>query len=329
MTPIELIRESVSEKGKCLYRFFDNYPFWEQHCDIMLEKSIWRGKPSDWSLRFSDDKCIKEIFRIANPSFCGKYAESVSGGGQESQKIHTLHSSSLAALLLFQHISVKNPIRVPINGRRVSFTECHFEHKNLVSNEDSRNYSNVDIMLIDKEKKNILFLESKFSEYLTRESMTFSYTDYYMKMYDSISETLNDLGIKHLKDKKVDKKGKEKEIIRLEIIEKNRPIYCEGIKQMISHYMGVLTEIGNGSFRDKNIYLGEILFDFGDWVPDASDCLNSYKSAYESLRIVLQKKAGTQFGVMALMTWQNLLHDKSNSRYLETLEPEIKTYYRL
>lgn len=327
MTPNDLIKKS--EEKKDLYYFFDGNPFWEEHNDIKLEPSIWRGKPSDWSLRFSNDKCIKEIFRIDNHSFCSKYAEAISGGGQEIQKIHTLHSSSLAALLLFQHISEKNPIRIPIYGKLVSFTECHFEHKNQVSNEDSRNFSNIDIMLVDKEKKNILFLESKFSEYLTRESMYFSHTKYYMKMYDNISETLKKIGLKHRKDKIKDKKGREKEIIRLEIIKKDKPIYCEGIKQMISHYLGVKTECEKGSFKDKNVYLGEILFDFKDWVSVARDCLLSYKKAYESLRKDLQEVAGTRFGMMKLMTWQGLLNDKSNSRYLKTLEPDIKAYYRL
>ena len=319
-------RLDKSAKAESLYKFFKGNAFLTSG-NVQLKSNYSRGKKSPWSLRFSNDKCIKEIFRIYNPSFCGKYAEAIGGGGHEIQKIHTLHSSSLAALLLFQHVSETNPISVPINGCRIRFTECHFEHKNQVWEKDSHNFSNVDIMLVDKKKKNILFLESKFSEYLTRESMDFSYTEYYMNMYDDISKTLNGLGIKHRKDKKTDKKGREKEIIRLEIIKKDKPIYCEGIKQMISHYMGVMTECRKGSFKDKNVYLGEILFDFKDWVPNAGDCLNSYRNAYESLREVLQKKAGTQFGMMELMTWQDLLKD--NSRYLETLEPDIKAYYRL
>ena len=329
ITPIEIIRKSVSDQKKDLYRFFEENLFWERHNDIKLEPSIWRGQPSEWSLRFSNDKSIEEIFRIDNPAFCGKYTEATRGGGQESQKIHTLHSSSLAALLLLQHVSKEYPISIPINGHRMSFTDCYFEHKNLVSNENSRNYSYVDIMLVDREKKNILFLESKFSEYLKRGSMDFSYTDYYMEMYDSISETLKSLGINHRRHMKKGKDGKEKEIIRLEIIDKHKPIYCEGIKQMISHYMGVKTECMNGSFKDTNVYLGEILFDFRGRVPNADIYLRSYADAYEPLRKVLQKKAENMFGMTEMMTWQTLLSDKSNIRYLDTLEPDIKAFYRL
>ena len=330
MTPIELIRESLPEDKLGLYPFFDNVPFWELHSDVKLEPSIWRGIPSKWSLRFSDNTCIKEVFRIDDPSFCGKYAEAISGGGQERQKIHTLHSSSLAALLLLQHVSKKNPISVHINGRHVSFTECHFEHKNQVSEDDPHNFSNVDIMLVDKAKKTILFLESKFSEYLKREPMSFSYTPYYMKMYDSLGEELKGFGIQHRQTMEKNKNGKEQDVIRLEHIEKDKRIYCEGIKQMISQFMGVSTECRKGTFDGKNVYLGEILFDFGELVPDAFECLSSYRGTYESLRNALnEKKAGTQFEMLGLMIWQDLLHDKSNKKYLETLDDDIKTYYRL
>jgi hypothetical protein len=150
-----------------------------------------------------------------------------------------------------------------------------------------------------------------------------------MKMYDSLCKELNGLGIKHRKAKEKDKHGKEIDVIRLESIEKDRRIYCEGIKQMISHFMGVSTECEKGTFKDMNVYLGEILFNFGDKVPNAYDCICSYKEAYESLRGTLQKKAGNRFSMLGLMTWQDLLHDRSNCKYLETLEPDIKEYYRI
>ena len=115
-------------------------------------------------------------------------------------------------------------------------------------------------MLLDKDKKNILFLESKFSEYLIPGPIEFSKTDYYEEKYNELRDTLNQMGI----DYKIipDKDGNKDKVIRLEKLNKDIQIYCEGIKQMISHFMGVETEFRKGSFKGKSVYLGEILFNF-------------------------------------------------------------------
>ena len=93
----------------------------------------------------------------------------VGGSGNEGDKITTLHSSSLCALLHFYNVErhpltlefkTKNNKKVEIK-RRVIFNKSVFEFKSPVIG----NPSNMDVVLIGKDEntgKNIVFfLESK------------------------------------------------------------------------------------------------------------------------------------------------------------------------
>ena len=109
-------------------------------------------------------------FKIDNEEkddFKSKLIAACSGDGGEGAKITTLHSSSLCAFLFFYKVSDTNPLNIDINGNNVAFFKVLFEYQNTVI--EGRKPSNVDIVLIGKDNKNkdiILFLESKFSEYL-------------------------------------------------------------------------------------------------------------------------------------------------------------------
>ncbi len=56
--------------------------------------------------------------------FCSKFVQAISGDGQEANKIMTLHSSSLASLLVFYSVSKNNPIYVMVDGK-----ECHLYYE--------------------------------------------------------------------------------------------------------------------------------------------------------------------------------------------------------
>ena len=142
----------------------------------ILQKTPWRDTVSENSLMFSGEKgpdeVLKKVFCLGD-AFQHKYEQAVSGNGQEEQKINRLHSSALLSLLAFYSVSKENPITFELNGKEVVFTNVEFEHKNGVGKDEKGmgHNSNMDIMLYDGDTldsiKNVLFLESKFSEYLT------------------------------------------------------------------------------------------------------------------------------------------------------------------
>lgn len=312
-------RLNQSAKTKSLYQFFKGNSFLVSE-EVKLKPNYSKGKESPWSLSFAGH-CLKDVFAINNPVFCAKYAEAISGDGQEANKITTLHSSSLASLLLFYSVSEKNPIYFMINNQLERFTESRFEVKNEV-HQGSNNYSNVDVVLYGDNC--ILYLESKFSEYLGSGAVEVREVDYYDRIYDRLSATLKEAGL-HL----VNKDGKR----YLDSID-GKTFYCEGIKQMISHFLGVSTEIITGRINNegKRIVLGEIFFNFGDKVPRCNKKYNSYKDAYATLKEGLQHCAEEdKSGLLIndLTTYQCVLGIKQNEAFLNKLPDRVREFYCL
>ena len=95
-----------------------------------------------------------------------------------------------------------------------------------------------------------------------------------------------------------------------------KPSYCHGIKQMISHCMGLRClcskksreTSSNGekiSLSDKDIFLGEILFN-GFCDKKDKECFDSYKSLYEEFKEHARKEEG--FAVLKkLLTYQEVV----------------------
>lgn len=301
-----------------LYRFFKDNAFLNSD-KVQLKSNYSKGKESPWSLAFAGH-CLKEVFGIDNPVFCSKFVEAISGDGQEANKITTLHSSSLASLLVFYSVSNDNPIYVKVNDKEFKFTESHFEVRNEVE-PNSGNYSNVDVVLYGDTC--LLYLESKFSEYLGSGSVEVKGVPYYNVMYERLSNTLKEAGF-HLAPKDPPHS--------LERIDKTA-FYNEGLKQMISHYLGVRTEIETGRLNPsgKTIVLGEVLFGFGNKVPICSKKYESYKTAYSKLREGLARCAKEdRIGLIIndLTTYRSLLHSESNKQFLKNLPKSIREFYR-
>ena len=210
---------------------------WAEHGQIYKSWSDRYSKHSDNSFCLvprsnatDKDKTVQfliERFGISNPDlFKSKYYEAISGNGQELRRISTLHSSSLLALLCFYDVTLDHPL----SFLGYTFTDSYFEVKTAVPKSRP---SNMDIVLRGKEdntgRKVVLFLESKFSEYLE----TGKYEGISSKVYGGTYKELN------LFDNPVSPLRFENNGAYITISSEKNHYYCGGIKQMISHYIGV------------------------------------------------------------------------------------------
>lgn len=173
---------------------------------------------------------LKRIFHIKEKVFDEKFQEACSGSGQEERRIATLHSSSLCALLFFYNVTKEHPLKIEIAGiGAVDFFDVIFEYQNSVI--EDANPSNIDVTLLGKcgDKQVVLFLESKFSEYITGVQKRLNVNGAYLK--EEISKPLYE---NWLWDRADDLNGKE-----FSVSIQDSPTYLGGLKQMISHYVGV------------------------------------------------------------------------------------------
>lgn len=278
-----------------------------------ITNAIYRGRVTDNSFVFDTDglaKCegLMKIFGIKQDEdmalFSEKFEQACDGSGSEENRITTLHSSSLCALLFFYNISETHPLVLSIEGEEVTFTESIFEYQNKVT--DNGSPSNMDVTLLGTRNGNnvVLFLESKFAEYILDTSMTLRVKKEYLK--NRYSEPIY--------------KSKFWEDLRITLNEDTNDfmlcsdckMYLGGLKQMISHYVGVRRfvdgEIHNCGITNKQalqehvskyvkettkIYLGTILFDDKIneiMISDEVTYFDSYKYVYSKLTDVLNEK---------------------------------------
>ena len=293
---------------------------------LNVYSTIWRGRKSKNSFSLKNINTRKEkipqilqrVFGIENKSlFNIKYEEAISGDGQEWKRITTLHSSSLIALLCFYSVSKEHPLKIDC----YNFDESFFEVKTIVH--DSHK-SNMDVVLRGENtktgKKAVLFLESKFTEYLACGKKSNISIDVYDATYNKL--LLFDKPIKNIRF------GKNDDGI---FVEAKKPIYCGGIKQMLSHYMGVsnyathkCVEHNRFKYVDgEEILLGEIMFDFKGCIVNSAAKLQNYKETYSELA---KRINGHQHQVRMLdevMTYQEIFTDN----FIK--EENIRLFYNL
>ena len=228
---------------------------------------------------FAFDKCPGEVFNIVNPSFCKGFHDVINGEGQERFKINTLHSSSLLGLLCFYKVSKDNVLRIPLpfNGKEIEFCfdEVRFEKTNPVFS-NSRGKSSIDIALYGNAKGDrvALYLESKFTEYLHfGANSTSDKLNQYKPFYEVLKSKFNknDIEYREVTDKNGIHDGK------LHLYGRH---YCEGIKQMVSHYIGALHS--DDFNRVDKIYLAPLFFDFSKFGFGNTE-LEDYRGQYEKL----------------------------------------------
>ena len=266
-----------------------------KNCDFDFEVAKKGVTDPSYEIAFSDKTLIDFVGdKIAlsfdinknKDTFAKKFQMACSGSGDELKKITTLHSSSLCALLFFFNVDNKKLI-IPSQSE-YEFTESYFEFKNKVI----RSPSNIDVVLLGKNiktgKKVILFLESKFSEYITgtgKIEVSESYFKsgcYSAPIYNCIE-----------KDKSFNF-NKENGF-------NNSEKYNEGIKQMISHYYGIRNFMKKPADNEdvyknireygaEEIILGEILFDNFAKDSGLTEKLNNYKSEYSKLAEIINEQ---------------------------------------
>lgn len=225
---------------------------------------------------------IKENFGITNSSFDEKFRQVINGAGQEWKTINVFHSSSLLCLLCFYNVSEQNPLDITIDGKVCKFTASEFE----VPNEIGKNkrgmpyYSHIDVKLSGEcgGKSVALYLESKFSEYINqRGKQVFTFTKEYDSIYSKLQGKIDDLSINGLN---------ENEKISLVQTGKSSPArYWQGIKQMVSHYLGMK----NCNDTSDIIYLGEILYDFRPFIYMPHDYFGDYEKMHQQLVKALEE----------------------------------------
>ena len=342
--------DAMSRTKRALYECMwgnDNF-------DFPVEKTIFKRilpdhsyieVPSNNSYTFAGasaenkDVCanrLADLFGIkCRDLFREKFAQSCGGSGKEWKRIATLHSSALCALLFFYQTSEDTPYLMEIEGETYTFTCSRFEYQNTVI--EGRNPSNVDIVLIGRNsagKPAVLFLESKFSEYYEgtgkKLKISAAYLDnrYGKALYSESS--LKKMGLNR-------EPQEEGETFTLT---SKKACYLEGIKQMISHYIGIRNlcdrpdggedaaarEIAAGA----KVLLGEILFTKGIGqlpIGNGEECLASYRKKYTALADVLNEQLERdgirdKFTVLRDIVSYSQFQDKAYIR-----ERQIKRFY--
>lgn len=342
--------ENMDGRNKRLYEaMWQGFDFLEANIEIKHTYNAKYQKHSKNSYCFAGEsnkeKLIAKIFNIKDfELFQKKYTMATNGSGEEERKITTLHSSSLCALLHFYNVTEQNPLTLEFETdkkirRVVKFTESFFEYKSRVIH----NPSNMDVVLLGKEKDQdvVLLLESKFSEYflgassvLHKISNQYVENEYSAVLYDDYS--LEKIGLR----KKPDGEG----FFKLESLDTQ--FYIGGIKQMISHYTGVMNaldgnhyyENGNKSYvqekvdnaiDNKNaiIILGEIVFDsiIGKLeLRQNVTCGNAYGEKYNALALQIKEH------VSACKRFEMITNELGYSLFKDSdhiIEPNIKKFY--
>lgn len=238
------------------------------------------GKPSGNSFCFGNPTSqadalaiLKNIFPFINAQ---KFNEATNGNGHEWKRITRLHSSSLLAFLMFSQISEKHRLVIKINERNEEFSDVRFEVKNWMEDNDTHP-SNVDVVLSNN--TTVLFIESKFTEYLCRSRESNDISDErYGKRFRGLFNAFQ--GIKCKTDR-------DKSTLRL-LSSDGKSHYIEGLKQVVAHYMGLeyASQIGwFGQDREKlngrRLCFAEVLFDFQDG--RSLKALNDYGTLYRRL----------------------------------------------
>lgn len=104
--------------------------------------------------------------------------------------------------------------------------------------------------------------------------------------------------------------------------------YCDGIKQMISHYIGSEKSYELNQ-ENRTIYLGTILFDFSSLAPDSKNSLEDYKTCYKGLALILNSIANNHKKDIRIIddafTYQEFFSKVGEFK----LDEDVKEFYKL
>lgn len=247
------------------------------------------NKRSNWSKSFSanDGEELETLSNVFGFPITHKvkalFESATSGDGDERRKILTLHSSSLLAFICFHQIS-----SVPITIDGIVYDEIMFEVKNDVISAALGKPSNVDVFLLGEHRKNLLFIESKFTEYLNGGRAYLS-EERYKAFYDILLTNnlfhfnASKLPVRHKPDKEHAEPYFTDEYC-LNTGEQTKGYYG-GIKQAFSHLLGIGTGPAIDQAKGNELYNLELL-DSADEIKFASivfNCDNKKYTSYNNL----------------------------------------------
>ena len=243
--------------------------------------------------------------------------KAVNGNGHEKNRIMTMHSSALLSLLFFHAVSEKNPLCIQIDGECYNFTEAKFEVQNKCL--DGGNPSSIDVMLVDRQAKVVLLLESKLSEYLTcgkKKGINIKYKHQYADIMQP------------------------REICsQIRLLEENNSLtiqgidspshYCEGIKQMLCHFIGAMNfkeskDEKHKGLTDYKVLLGTVLLDLSSINEEK---FNTYEKDYKELAKYLNSLHKDVTVLDEVITYQNLYKEAKGNGY--HISDKIVNYYGL
>ena len=273
-----------------------------------LDDEIVKNTRSKKEIYLRTLKCIKRHFNF-DDRFDKYFEMATSGSGNEALKIDTIWSSSLLSLLFFYDAVVVNG-GIEIDG--IVYTKCYFEFKNpvLQIHPEYKHPSNMDCVLYSEKENAILFVESKFIEYVRDFRKT--------KIHDT----------DNLRSPYGEKEQSTKELATWfeSIKTKFEPHYYYGLKQMITHYSGVMNfcnhvfhpdmkkgirnEIIASFNKNTTIGLMEVIYDVSQIKERKyENYYNNYESVQKSL---FAKMKNDFFKIHDGTTYQKLLLNKKN-----------------
>ena len=268
---------------------------YSQILNLPKVRIIPSGKNPNGSKRYAckpwtKKNVLKDIFGVSSDqseAFDRAFTEVVKGKGHEQHRITTLHSSSLLGLMTFFNVSEINPVF--ING--IKYCKAFFEVESRVFDSNS----SIDVMLVSEDEKTLLFLELKFTEFLSPSSHHWL-SDKYFALYGSLRDVLtkSEITVGEVKQRnhKRRKNGTKYTTSEFKISHvTNRKLYLGGIKQMISHLVGLIQspasdnhaifeEYLNG--KKPRIILATLLYDPSD-IRELKMLFEDYKALYCSI----------------------------------------------
>ena len=265
-----------------------------------------------FDIKFSSDE-ERRLFDI-------RFIEAVTGSGEELLKMNAVYSSSLFAFLFFSKVSESNPLKIG----DIEYVDAFFEVKNKVY----KNPSNMDVVL--KSRKNeLLFVECKFSEYLTPGKAIIREAYFTDKQHTLVRMLRDD------SDSLLRLIGGSGDAYQIEF--DGKQVYADGIKQIIAHLIGI-EHYHNGDFyfnkkedRRNGLLVKdafktrfiEIVFEFDGDKGDASKKETYFKATKYLLECIGDES------LLSPTTYQEVLRDKNNDAYKKSLPPRFLALYGL
>jgi hypothetical protein len=290
--------------------------------EVNIVPSLYRNHTSRRSLQFSGR--LKDIFKI-NCSYFDNHCYNAMTS-LERGRINTMHSSALLSLLCFSSVSEERPLILSIDGNPVKFVNADLEYTGpdmLVGEgrDGDLHFANLDVRLKSEDGRVILFLESKMTEYMTwaRQSDISDYV--YGKHYRKMKRPMKELGLEYAQQ--TDRDGN---IVRgmkcLQAVKGATKVYAQGLKQMLSHTLGVSGYIPEN--EDAQVYLGTILYKFPEHIDGGK--ADSYIQAHQTWCKGLNEHLAISSGMKVIET-PFIYQDVFKGENAEILPERVKEFY--